>query len=47
MNRLFNYNYKYKYQIDGFTITGAKVQTSYKYHIIALAVLFLLSTLGN
>lgn len=45
MNRLFNY--KYQYQIDGFTIKGAKLQTTYKYHFIALAVLFLLSTLGN
>lgn len=40
-------HYKHQYQIDGFTITGAKVQTTYKYHFIALSILFLLSTLLN
>lgn len=38
--------YKYKYTIDGFTISGGKTQTDYTLSFIALAVLFLLSTLN-
>ena len=37
--------YKNVYNVDGLHIQGGKVQTDYTLHFLALAVLFLLTTI--